>query len=186
MEDLQLSRKQIADIVDTNPQNIAFWTNQHLIDPGVSNKKGTGNRRLYSRWNIADAFLVKKLQRVGISQQAIITIIMFIKQLILQTEYPDYKNMSPIEIRDIFWQDERLKLPWSRMVIDKFNLEKQRVFLTIFETTDASKMHIHINSMPINKAILTVKIIDDEVDGYIIELSEILKKVIAQKDPKSK
>jgi len=55
------NRKKVAELLEITPQTVAFYANSGLIKPEVSNPKGRGTRRKYSKGNLLEFLVLREL-----------------------------------------------------------------------------------------------------------------------------
>lgn len=63
--------KDIHTLVSLKPRTVIHWGQVHVVVPEVRDIGGTGNKRTYSRRNVLEFFLAKKLVEMGMSLSGI-------------------------------------------------------------------------------------------------------------------
>ena len=67
------TKKMIAQDLNMEPSTVAYYTEQGLISPDVYNPKKRGSTNLYSKRNLVEFLLIKRLVELGIRIQEIKT-----------------------------------------------------------------------------------------------------------------
>lgn len=60
-------RKEAAEILGVKPSLIQYYTDQGIITPGISAPVGRGTRRKYSKTNLLEILIVRRLVERGLS-----------------------------------------------------------------------------------------------------------------------
>ena len=150
------TKSKLAELASTNKQNIAYWTNKNLILPSIAATKGTGNKRLYSIYDLIDTLVLIDLAKLGISQKRIYYTFDGIKDMVFleKNRDVDLDNLSKdnnskeykitSERLDEFLYDEGAKYSsWSKLLLESKefkkrsgNLDKVLVYLIVFNIKD--------------------------------------------------
>lgn len=77
----EFTQKEVAKLLKIKPQTVAFYANQEIIIPDIDNPKGRGTTRKYSRGNLFEILLVKKLSECGLSLKKIKRVIDIVKTI---------------------------------------------------------------------------------------------------------
>ena len=64
------TNKQAAAALNLKPATISYYTNQGFIEPEVSNPKGRGTTRRYSRRNLVELLVVRRMVDAGVRLEA--------------------------------------------------------------------------------------------------------------------
>jgi DNA-binding transcriptional MerR regulator len=63
--------KEVASLIGMKPSSVAYYTNKGFVTPEVANPKGRGTTRKYSKKNLAEFLLIRKLSEFGFSLEKI-------------------------------------------------------------------------------------------------------------------
>jgi DNA-binding transcriptional MerR regulator len=95
------SKKEVSELLGETRRTIQFWTDEGIVVPGVANPKGRGKTRLYSRKNLMDFLLVRKLTNCGLSLMTISLMMAMSRMLPEQARYWDKQRNLPKEERHV-------------------------------------------------------------------------------------
>jgi hypothetical protein len=150
------TRKQIAKIVNIPDRRVEFYTNQGIFTR-MEKKVGRGVARLYSKQNVFELFITKKLRLNGID-------IPKIKEILKKLEtYMLYKRM--------FDEYGNMDIQGTKLVVKN----TMRLFLMVI---DWSKVHIMLYGTKVrgvNKDDLDMTQVHDCI--LIINLTDVVKSI---------
>lgn len=63
----QFTKKEVAKGLGLTPRTIQFWTDEGLVVPEVANPRGRGKTRLYSRKNLFQLLIIRRLTDCGLT-----------------------------------------------------------------------------------------------------------------------
>lgn len=98
------TKKQVANLIDIKPSTIQVYVDRGLVVPEVDNPTGKGTRRRYSKRNLLEFLLIKKLGRYGLSLARIERILdSFRTAVAVASELPADAKEAPEEARETLW-----------------------------------------------------------------------------------
>lgn len=85
METRGYTNKQAAEALDLKPATVSYYTNRGFVEPEVSNPKGKGTTRRYSRRNLVELLVIRRLVDGGVKLEAVERLLRFLGR-------PDVRN----------------------------------------------------------------------------------------------
>jgi DNA-binding transcriptional MerR regulator len=161
------SKKDVSRLLELNPATVAFYTREGIVIPAVANPQGRGTTRLYSKLNLLEFLLVKKLAGFGFNLEKIEKILNSARNWGLGSE---------------FEEGVKLPSPWLDF-LERLNSKghenfKSYQYLVVYEANN--DVIAYIDEPPAERTAAFQ--IDLDLEGkdavLIINIGELIKKVI--------
>lgn len=118
------SKKEVAEMLGITPRTIHFYTDEGIIIPEISNPKGRGTTRIYSRRNLIELLLARELAKNGLYLERVKNVMNEMKKqydenfLNPDGEWPKKKNaaLAKLIIYDAGGERPLIKAVWKRAV----------------------------------------------------------------------
>ena len=111
-------------------QTVGFYANKGLIVPSVSNPKGRGTTRLYSKTNLLEFLLLKELGKHGLMHERIENIISKLKQEAFFKEYGEEPSSKDIQS---FVKHRGKNQAWGSILLNPDLFQNNRLYLFLFD-----------------------------------------------------
>ena len=87
-------RKEATEILNIKPSQIQYYTDIGIITPDISAPKGRGTRRIYSKRNLLEILIAKRMIEHGLSTRTVAAI--FSTSRMHDHKLPDAISLSKI------------------------------------------------------------------------------------------
>ena len=175
MEQQSYIKKEVADCLDIKPSQIQYYTDQGIVTPEIEQVAGKGKRNRYSRRNIMQILIVKKIVEHGIPLS---------KARAILNSIENWVNKSISLVNNTQDSDSSQKVEHSeaanfaRMILENEWDFSTRVFLCVHEVFgNLLKVSFLLNSDPEKSLQIYEKISDKTISLIIINISDILQKM---------
>jgi DNA-binding transcriptional MerR regulator len=166
------SKKDVSRLLELNPATVAFYTREGIITPAVANPQGRGTTRLYSKLNLLEFLLVKKLSSFGFNLEKIEKIMDSTRRWGLGAQLGEGIDMPPdakslLEILQKVGPETREKMQFNQ-------------YLVVYETEEGVSSDINQSISGKSSSIdIDLELEGKNVDAVlIINIGELIKKVL--------
>ena len=153
------TQKQVAKLLGINYNSVALYAKTRLIIPEITNPRGRGTTRVYSKKNLFEFLLLKELSKHGLTHKQIKKVILELKEETFSKKAkPEAEEFTAekrtiktgllpyMYVKKMYMKDETK--PWSDVLFEpdpKKNPERQYLFIA---NTHTNKMMVLLFGIP--------------------------------------